>query len=864
MALEFTQFVKSYTAHVADRKKQGIVPLPLNAEQVEAVTTALQLSDLPEVPPEFADGKSTVTALLWLLDERVPQGTYPASVVKIKWLTNVLTGSLKSPQVSPTLALTMLGHMGGGAANLPLIKTVEGGSEMAEQAGKILSTTFLVSPEDLGLIGELAEKGNKIAHNVLVAWAVAEWFACRPAWPEQETRVVMRTSGEINTDFLSPAQHASTRDDIPLHALQMLSTSPQDQDFFERLETLNTGDNSVMLAGEVVGTGSSRKSASNSLVWTIGEDIPYMPNKRRGGVVMAGKIAPIFFNTLRGCGSIPVRCDTGAIEEGATININYKKGEVRDQSGELLTTFAIEPLSILDEARAGGRNSLIIGRKLTIRARALCSEMGIEVGKAQMPLPEPAKHPDNQPFSLAQKLVGKAANLPGVLPGDYVEPTASLVFSQDTTGKMTQQEIQELACSKFPTVLIQSFCHTAAGPKSKDASMQLNVGSFVQDLGGIDLRPGDGVIHTNGNRFLLPSDVGTGGDSHTRFPIGISFPAGSDLVAFAAAQGFLPLDLPESVRVIFKGKLLTGITVRDLVHAIPWVAIKEGKLNIPEPGQSKINVFSDRILEIQGLDFLNVDESFKLTDASAERSAAGSTFQHGLSNVVDYVTSCRNFLRNIFSKRHPATVVQDVITRMDNWLANPDELVADDGALYADTIVVDLDTITEPLLAAPNDPDKTVSLSQVGGTPIDEIFIGSCMTDITDFRAAAAILEGERVRHTMKAWTVPPDRESNIVLGREGILAILLEAGANVHVPGCSLCMGNQAQIGAGTTAVSTSTRNFDNRMGVGAQVFLGSSYIAAMTAILGHIPTVDEYMDIFKSKVIGKLAAINKPLRFS
>ncbi len=428
---------------------------------------------------------------------------------------------------------------------------------------------------------------------------------------------------------------------------------------------------------------------------------------------------------------------------------------------------------------------------------------------------------------------------------------------------MTQQEIQELACTAFPTTFIQSFCHTAAGPKSKDASMQTSVGDFVREQGGIDLRPGDGVLHTNGNRFLLPSDVGTGGDSHTRFPIGLSFPAGSDLVAFAASQGFLPLDMPESVLVRFKGKPQPGITARDLVHAIPWVGIQEGKVNIPGKGEAKVNTFSDRVLEVQGLDWMTVDEAFKITDASAERSAAGVAFQHDPKQVHAFVQSCRNFLVNTFEPRHPAAEVKNVIARMDAWLNNPTEWQADEGADYADVVEIDLAKITEPLMAAPNDPDKTVSLSQAGGTPIDEIFIGSCMVDITDFRAAAAILEGERVSHRMKAWTVPPCRESNVQLGREGVLGVLLEAGTNVHVPGCSLCMGNQGQVARGATVVSTSTRNFDNRMGVGAQVYLGSSYIAAMTAILGHIPTPDEYQDIWKRKIAGKLAEINKPLRF-
>ncbi|MBW2457423.1 MAG: bifunctional aconitate hydratase 2/2-methylisocitrate dehydratase [Deltaproteobacteria bacterium] len=862
MASSFADFAASYTTHIAERAKQGLVPLPLTLDQVETIMATLEQATLPEIPAEMSPGKTGAEALCWLLDERVPQGTYPASMAKVAWLGKVLAGKQESPHVAPDLALTMLGHMGGGAAGDPLVATIGADGPLAERAGQLLASCHLVSPDQLDRVAELAKDGNGVARSLLTAWAEGQWFADRPAWPKVEKRLVTRTTGEINTDFFSPAQHAPTRDDIPLHALTMLSTSPDDRDYLDRIAKL-ASDTPFMLAGDVVGTGSSRKSASNSLVWWIGEDIPHLPNKRRGGLVMAGKIAPIFFNTLRGCGAVPVRCDVSALKEGSVVSIHLEDGEVKDDSGKVVATFAVEPASIFDEARAGGRNALIIGRKLTTRARAKCGELGIEMGPSKVTLTDPPDHPESQKFTLAQKLVGNAAGLKGVLPGDYVEPKASVVFSQDTTGRMTQQEIQELACTGFPTTVIQSFCHTAAGPKSKDASMQATVGDFIRELGGIDLRPGDGVIHTNGNRFLLPSDVGTGGDSHTRFPIGVSFPAGSDLVAFAAAQGFLPLDMPESVLVRFSGKPQPGITARDLVHAIPWVGIQQGKVNIPGKGESKVNAFSDRVLEVQGLDWMTVDEAFKITDASAERSAAGAAFQHDPKQTSAFVQSCRNFLVNTFEPRHPAGEVKKVIARMDEWLKNPTHWQADEGADYADVVDIDLAKITEPLLAAPNDPDKSVTLSEAAGTPIDEVFIGSCMVDITDFRAAAAILEGERVSHRMKIWTVPPCRESNVQLGREGVLGVLLEAGANVHVPGCSLCMGNQGQVAKATTVVSTSTRNFDNRMGVGAQVYLGSSYIAAMTAILGHIPTLDEYQDIWKRKIASKLAEINKPLRF-
>jgi len=610
----------------------------------------------------------------------------------------------------------------------------------------------------------------------------------------------------------------------------------------------------------VVGTGSSRKSASNSVVWWIGEAIPHVPNKRRGGLLLASKIAPIFFNTMRGCGAVPVRCSTGKLEEGAVVTVDLHKGQVRGEDGALLTTLSVSPASILDEARAGGRNSLIIGRKLVGRARAACAEVGLEVGAPAVEPGEPTHHPEGTRFSLAQKLVGAAAGLEGALPDDYVEPKASMVYSQDTTGKMTQQEIMELATVKFAAPTIQSFCHTAAGPRSKDALMQAELGQFIFDMGGIDLRPGDGVIHTNGNRFLLPYFVGTGGDSHTRFPIGLSFPAGSDLVAFAASQGYFPLDMPESVLVRFKGKPRHGITVRDLVNAIPYAALQQGKLNLKK-GDEKVNIFADRVLEIEGLEFLTVEDAYKLTDASAERSAAGCTFGHDLEHVKTYVENNLRFLKHTFSKRHPAKVVGVIIEQMDAWLAAPTLMRADEGARYAEVLEIDLSTITEPLLAAPNDPDKIVTLSEAAGTPIDEVFVGSCMTDITDFRSVALILEGHRVKHRMKFWTVPPDRESNVALTREGVHGKLLEAGANVHVPGCSLCMGNQGQVATGATVISTSTRNFDNRMGTGAQVFLGSAQVAAVAAILGELPTVATYLEHY-NKLEAHAAEIRVPLR--
>jgi aconitate hydratase 2/2-methylisocitrate dehydratase len=706
----------------------------------------------------------------------------------------------------------------------------------------------------------LAGKGNPAARELLRDWAQAGWLSRRPDLGRVQTRVVIRTRGEINTDFLSPAQQASSRDDIPLHALSILSNSPHDRDFLRRRERLLAGGLPLLFVSDVLGTGSSRKSASNSLVWWIGEDIAQVPNKRRGGMLLAGRIAPIFFNTVRGCGAVPLQCPTEDLREGQKVTVDLERGQVRSEQGEVLVEFALRPRSLLEEARAGGRNALIIGRKLTARAREACGELGIEVGEPAVTLERPVRHPESTHYTLAQKLVGAAAGLPGVLAGDYVEPRVHLVFSQDTTGEMTRQELMEHGVLHFVVPFIQSFCHTAAAPRSEDARMQADLGAFVASLGGIDQRPGDGSIHSNGNRFLLPYFVGTGGDSHTRFPIGLSFPAGSDLVALAAGQGFLPLEMPESVLVRFTGSMQPGITVRDLVNAIPHAALRQEKLDLGKVGEKK-NLFSGRVLEMEGLERLTVEEAFKLTDASAERSAAAATFRHDLENVVEYVENNLRFLENNFSKRHSAAVVAGIMAAMREWLRAPYLLERDAEPRYAEVLPIDLDAVREPLLAAPNDPDRIVALSEVAGTPVEEVFLGSCMTDITDFRAAAAILEGGRVQHRLKFWAVPPDRETAAALGREGISADLLEAGANLHVPGCSLCMGNQGQFATGSTALSTSTRNFENRMGTGARVFLGSAELGAVTALLGELPDLDTYMSHY-DRLAPRLEEMRRPLR--
>jgi len=858
-------FLAGYLKGVEERRAQGIPPLPLDEEQTQVLCEALQTKDLDPKALVKPGLKVTVKTLLHMLEERVPPGVTDASYVKADFLGDLLKGKKSSPYLTSEDAVRILGGMGGGA-NVPyLFEALEGGGEISSLAAEALSGIILVSPMVVSKMAEMAGKGNEKATQVLLDWAQAKWFEDLPALPDAREYVVARTTGEINTDFFSPAQEAGTRDDIPLHALSMMSTSPHDKDFIQRLEAIKSRhpDLPVLFAGDVVGTGSSRKSASNSLVWWIGQAIPHTPNKNRGGVVMASKIAPIFFNTLRGCGAVPVRCQAGELKEGQIVTVSFTEGSVTEkESGQVLAQFEIDPPSIAEEARAGGRNLLIIGRKLTARARELAAKKGLEVGESAVTLPEKPELPQGQPFSLAQKLVGNAADLPGVLPGMYVEPQAHLVFSQDTTGKMTRQELEELACTHFATVFLQSFCHTAAGPRSKDASMQTTLTAFVDRLGGIALRPGDGIIHTNGNRLLLPYFVGTGGDSHTRFPIGISFPAGSDLVAFAASQGYFPLDMPESVLVRFKGELQPGITTRDLVNAIPYAAMQQGKLNL-EKGDDKINVFADRILEMEGLEHIPVEDSYKFTDTSAERSAAASTFAHHPDRIAEYIRNNLKFLKENFNLRNPSKQIKVIINLMEKWLTEPAYLKADEGAPYADIVEVDLSTITEPLLAAPNDPDKIVTLSEAAGTAIDEVFIGSCMTDITDFRAAAKIIGDQLIPPTMRFWTVPPDRESNSRLAEEGIHQALMSSGANIHVPGCSLCMGNQGQVADGATVISTSTRNFDNRMGTGAQVYLGSSHVATICALSGKIPSKDEYMAIYNEKIKPVEEELKVPMAF-
>ncbi len=860
MAADLETFAREYESHLQQRQALGIPPLPLSETQTRTVCSALLQQRLDLELLRVHGQSDTVASLLYLLSERVPPGVYPASRVKAEFLGGLTLGQNVCAYLTAAGALEMLGAMMGGYNLPPLLAALGKGGQLAGAAARLLGDLTLISEPDLDQVVVLARDGNPAARALLADWARAGWLERCPETARLQERTVIRTTGEINTDFLSPAQQASTRDDVPLHALSILSNSPHDREFLLRRERLLAAGLPLLFVGDVLGTGSSRKSASNSLVWWIGDDIPHVPNKRQGGMVMAAEIAPIFFNTVRGCGAVALQGPTDALGEGQKVTVDLETGQVRSEKEEVLARFEIRPPTLLEEARAGGRNRLIIGRKLTERVSKACGELGIETEPPAVTLNEPVRHPEGKPYTLAQKLVGAAAGLPGVLAGDYVEPRVHLVFSQDTTGEMTRQELMELGVLGFAAPTVQSFCHTAAAPSSKDARLQSELGAFIAGLGGIDQRPGDGSIHTTGNRFLLPYFVGTGGDSHTRFPIGLSFPAGSDLVALAAGMGFLPLEMPESVLVRFTGQMQPGITVRDLVNAIPRAALLQGKLDL-EPGGSKKNPFSGRVLEMEGLEQLTVEEAFKLTDASAERSAAAATFRHRLENVVAYVENNLRFLQNNFSKRHRAPVVAEIMEAMRRWLQTPSLAERDPGARYADVIEVDLEAVREPLLAAPNDPDRIVTLSEVAGTPVEELFLGSCMTDITDFRAAAAILRGGRVQHRLRFWAVPPDRESAAALGREGIYSALMEAGANLHVPGCSLCMGNQGRFASGSTALSTSTRNFENRMGTGARVFLGSAELAAVTALLGEIPDLDTYMKYYE-RLAPQREEMRRPLQ--
>lgn len=822
--------LESYRQHLAERAKLGISPLPLNSQQTS------QLCELLKAPP--AGEEETLMALL---RDRVPPGVDQAAYVKASFLSAIAKGETTSPLISRADAVFLLGTMLGGYNVQSLVSLLKSDdANLASIAATALSKTLLVFEAFHDLLA-LADV-NPYAKQVIEAWANAEWFISRPQLPEELKVTVFKVPGETNTDDLSPATHATTRPDIPLHALAMLE-SPM-PGALETIAKLKEKGHPVAYVGDVVGTGSSRKSAINSLLWHIGDDIPFVPNKRAGGYILGSAIAPIFFNTAEDSGALPIECDVTNMEMGMVITIHPYRGEITNSAGEVISKFTLKPDTILDEVRAGGRIPLLIGRSLTDKTREALGLEPTNIFTRPQILDGSSKG-----FTLAQKMVGKACGLPGVLPGTSCEAIMTTVGSQDTTGPMTRDELKELACLGFSADLVmQSFCHTAAYPKPVDVTVHQDLPDFFASRGGVALRPGDGIIHSWLNRMLLPDTVGTGGDSHTRFPLGISFPAGSGLVAFAAALGVMPLDMPESVLVRFKGELQPGVTLRDIVNAIPYVAIQKGLLTVEK--KNKKNVFSGRIMEIEGLPDLKVEQAFELTDASAERSCAGCTIKLGVETISEYLRSNVALLKNMVARGyHDERTIMRRVAKMEEWLANPVLMEADQNAEYAEIIEIDLNEITEPIVAAPNDPDNVKLLSEVVGDKIDEVFIGSCMTNIGHYRAAAKALEGEPPVK-VRLWVCPPTRMDEKQLKEEGVYGTFGAAGARTEMPGCSLCMGNQARVADGTTVFSTSTRNFNNRMGKGAQVYLGSAELAAVCALLGHMPTVEEYKSIVAEKI--------------
>lgn len=839
--------LEAYRHHVADRAALGIPPLPLDAQQTA------ELCELLKQPPA-----EEAAFLLELLHNRVPPGVDQAAYVKAGFLTAIANGTATSPLITPIAAVELLGTMMGGYNVRSLVDLLHSPKpEIATAATQALSKTLLVY-DTFHDVQELAEQGNPYARQVMQSWAEAEWFTNRAPVPESITLTVFKVPGETNTDDLSPAPHATTRPDIPLHATVMLETRQPGS--LDTIAALKQKGYPVAYVGDVVGTGSSRKSAINSVLWHIGQDIPCVPNKRSGGYILGGKIAPIFFNTAEDSGALPIECDVTQMETGDVITLYPYKGEITkaEAHGEtVIATFTLKPDTILNEVRAGGRIPLLIGRTLTDKTRAA---LGLPPSTVFVRPSQPAD--TGKGFTLAQKMVGQACGVAGIRPGTSCEPHMTTVGSQDTTGPMTRDELKELACLGFSADLVmQSFCHTAAYPKPVDIKTHHDLPDFITSRGGVSLRPGDGIIHSWLNRMLLPDTVGTGGDSHTRFPLGISFPAGSGLVAFAAALGVMPLDMPESVLVRFKGKLQAGITLRDIVNAIPYVAMQQGKLTVAK--ENKQNVYSGKIIEMEGLPDLQLEQAFELTDATAERSAAGCTIQLSPDTVAEYLRSNVALLKNMVARGYgDARTILRRVRKMEEWLAHPTLMTADADAEYADVIEVDLDQIQQPLVAAPNDPDNIKLLSECAGDPIHEVFIGSCMTNIGHYRAAAKVLEGEGPVN-VRLWIAPPTRMDEQQLRQEGYYGIFAAAGARTEMPGCSLCMGNQARVADGVTVFSTSTRNFNNRMGKGAQVYLGSAELAAVCALLGRVPTVAEYLDIVTRKIDPFAADLYRYLNF-
>ena len=827
--------LKAYRDHVAERAALGIPPLPLD------VTQTAELIELIKNPPKGEDA-----FLLDLITYRVPPGVDDAAKVKASFLAAVAHGDVKIALIDKAKATQLLGTMVGGYNVKPLIDLLDD-KEVGTVAAEALKKTLLMF-DFFHDVAEKAKVGNANAAAVVKSWADAEWFTSRPEVAKKITVSVFKVPGETNTDDLSPAPDAWSRPDIPLHYLAMLKNTRPDAAFKPEedgkrgpmafIETLKKKGHLVAYVGDVVGTGSSRKSATNSIIWGFGEDIPFVPNKRFGGVTLGGKIAPIFFNTQEDSGALPIEVDVSKLEMGDVIDVLPYDGKIV-KNGETISTFELKSEVLFDEVRAGGRINLIIGRSLTAKARDF---LGLPTSTffrlPKVPVSTKAG------FTLAQKMVGRACGLPegqGVRPGVYCEPKMTTVGSQDTTGPMTRDELKDLACLGFSAdMVMQSFCHTAAYPKKVDVKTHHELPAFISNRGGVSLKPGDGVIHSWLNRLLLPDTVGTGGDSHTRFPIGISFPAGSGLVAFGAATGVMPLDMPESILVRFKGKMQAGITLRDLVHAIPYYAIKAGLLTVAKSG--KINEFSGRILEIEGLPDLKVEQAFELSDASAERSAAGCTVKLNPEPIKEYLNSNIVLMKNMIAEGYnDKRALERRINAVEAWLAKPSLLEADKDAEYAHVLEIDMDQLKEPVLCCPNDPDDAKLMSQVAGTKIDEVFIGSCMTNIGHFRAASKLLEGRR-DIPVKLWIAPPTKMDAAELTKEGHYGVFGAAGARTEMPGCSLCMGNQAQVREGATVVSTSTRNFPNRLGKNTNVYLASAEVAAISSKLGRIPTLEEY----------------------
>jgi len=826
--------LEAYRQHVEERAAEGVPAKPLTAEQTAA------LIELLKAPPAGEE-----EFILDLITNRVPPGVDEAAYVKAGFLTAIAKGEATSPLIDKVHAVKLLGTMQGGYNIVSLVELLDD-DELSREVGEQLKHTLLMF-DAFHDVEQRAKDGNSVAKDVIQSWADAEWFLSKPALEEKITLTVFKVPGETNTDDLSPAPDAWSRPDIPLHANAMLKNEREGIEPVEQgktgplkqIEAVKAKGFPVAYVGDVVGTGSSRKSATNSVLWFFGDDMPYVPNKRAGGFCFGGKIAPIFFNTMEDSGALPVEMDVEKLAMGDVIDVYPYAGKVcKHGTDEVLTTFELKTQLILDEVRAGGRIPLIIGRGLTGKARESLGLAPSDVFR----LPE-QPNDTGKGFTLAQKMVGKACGMDGVRPGMYCEPKMTTVGSQDTTGPMTRDELKDLACLGFQADLVmQSFCHTAAYPKPVDVDTHHTLPDFIMNRGGVSLRPGDGIIHSWLNRMLLPDTVGTGGDSHTRFPLGISFPAGSGLVAFAAATGVMPLDMPESVLVRFKGKRQPGVTLRDLVHAIPLYAIKQGLLTVEKSG--KKNAFSGRVLEIEGLEDLTVEQAFELSDASAERSAAGCTITLSDESVTEYLKSNITLLKWMMANGYgDERTISRRIEGMEAWLADPKLMRADSDAEYAEVIEIDLDEIKEPVLCAPNDPDDARLLSDVAGEKIDEVFIGSCMTNIGHFRAAGKLLEKQPAGSLKtRLWLAPPTKMDQHQLTEEGYYGIYGRAGARMEMPGCSLCMGNQARVAAKSTVVSTSTRNFPNRLGDGANVYLASAELAAVAAVEGCLPTVDVY----------------------